>query len=87
MQLEREKKRIAEAKRIAEELRKVRQEAVKAQYGLEFEQMLQDPEDSIHQKCRETLPALLKKPKKANSIAFVAAMKNAFCKLNDIEDC
>ena len=86
MCLEREKARLAEIKRQTEELRKIRQESIKARYELEFEQMLQNPDDPTYQQCRKTLPPFLKNRKKSGSIAFMNAMKAAFFKLNDIEN-
>jgi hypothetical protein len=86
-QIEREKARLDELKRQAEELRKIRHEATKAEFGLQFEQMLQNPEDPIYQECYEKLPPVMKKRGKKGSIVFEKAMKAEFCRLNDIEDC
>jgi hypothetical protein len=86
-QIEREKARLEELKRQADELRKIRQEATKAEFGLQFEHMLQNPEDPLYKECYEKLPAMMKKRGKKGSIAFENAMKAEFCRLNDIEDC
>jgi hypothetical protein len=53
---------------------------------VQFEQMLQDPEDPAYKERYESLPSMIKKRSNKGSVAFESAMKAAFCKLNDIED-
>lgn len=84
-QIEREKERVAELRKQAEELRKVRQEAINAQHELEFEQILHNEEHPTYRQCFDKLPEFLKKPGKQGSLAFVNAMKKSYCELNDIE--
>jgi hypothetical protein len=62
-------------------------DAYRASNTVQSEQMLQDPEDSTYKECYESLPSMIKKRSNKSSVAFEHAMKAAFCKLNDTEDC
>lgn len=84
-QIDREKERVEELKKQAEELRKARQDAINANHELEFEKMLQDTSGETYKKCYEQLPDFLKKPGKQGSMSFNAAMRKAYCEINEID--
>jgi hypothetical protein len=78
-EIAKEKARIDELRRQSEELKSLREDAVKAEMDLEFERMLNDPDSQRYKKCFENVRDIAKTANRRGSSAiFLADMRRAF---------
>lgn len=78
-EIAKEKARIDELRRQSEELKSLREDAVKAEMDLEFERMLNDPDSQRYKKCFENVKDIAKAAhRRGSSAIFLADMRRAF---------
>ena len=85
-QIEREKERLAEIKARTEELATLRKEIANQEHNLKFEEMLADEGSDLFTQCFEKIPSFVKKANKKSTSAYLAAMKKAYCEINDVDN-